>query len=471
MSFKSIFFTASLACAVFLIILILPSTSTLIHPDSSGYLEFSEIRTAFYPAFLSVLLYFGLSIEQIPVIQIIIFSISLFYLLNSLIKICDKRLFLSIFVFLLIGNIWLISLQKTILSESIYISSNIAAMAALINFFNTKLTRHIVIFAFLIGISMGIRPSGIAILALFPVIIFSAKNYFQEFRWKWVFALIFPIIVAQVIETALYRSYHGDIKRGSIMPVIIFGHGAMIEGDFKFNGIHKNVLEQYSKEIDLEFSEVKPFLDKIPYFWLKNQSLPNYEIYAQFKVLKEDRRNYFAEIAGVGRDELLMEIGKQRMLQGIDQWIENSLNYYAASWALRVTSFPPFVSDYNTWINNQDSIPFNKNIKYLPLKGGKNPSMISMITFPALLIAGIVSGIIGAVFIVLLILGERMPLTLILSGIFSLSVHGMLLFLSFVNVATPRYTTTQFPLLLLTFFMFFLYILSILERRNNRKKS
>jgi hypothetical protein len=323
----------------------------------------------------------------------------------------------------------------------------------------------------MLGLAASVRPSGVAMFVLFPVVILAASNYLKEFKWSWIFAIILPIVATQILESTLYRGYHGDIKRGSIMPVIIFGHGAMIEGDFKFNGIHKNVLEQYSKEIDLEFSEVKPFLDKIPYFWLKNQSLPNYEIYAQFKVLKEDRRNYFAEIAGVGRDELLMEIGKQRMLQGIDQWIENSLNYYAASWALRVTSFPPFVSDYNTWINNQDSIPFNKNIKYLPLKGGKNPSMISMITFPALLIAGIVSGIIGAVFIVLLILGERMPLTLILSGIFSLSVHGMLLFLSFVNVATPRYTTTQFPLLLLTFFMFFLYILSILERRNNRKKS
>jgi hypothetical protein len=45
----------------------------------------------------------------------------------------------------------------------------------------------------------------------------------------------------------------------------------------------------------------------------------------------------------------------------------------------------------------------------------------------------------------------------ILSGIFSISVHGALIFSSFVNVATSRYTTTQFPILILVFFFFFLW--------------
>jgi len=461
-------FLVSLAVFVFIISLLTQDPENLIHPDSSGYLNFYTYRTAFYPVFLDIFFYLGVSIDEIPIVQSLFFSLSIYYLLRTLYKIYNNKIFLIVYVVLLVGNVWLMSLHGAILTESIYISLNIAAMTALINFFYSGDTRHILIFSLMLGLAASVRPSGVAMFVLFPVVILAASNYLKEFKWSWIFAIILPIVATQILESTLYRGYHGDIKRGSIMPIIIFGHGAMIEGDFKFNGIHKNVLEQYSKEIDLEFSEVKPFLDKIPYFWLKNQSLPNYEIYAQFKVLKEDRRNYFAEIAGVGRDELLMEIGKQRMLQGIDQWIENSLNYYAASWALRVTSFPPFVSDYNTWINDQTSIPFNKEIKYLPMNG-KEPSMISMIAFPGLLISGVVSGLIGIMFIVMLLFRKEMPLMFILSGIFSISVHGTLIFSSFVNVATPRYTTTQFPILLLALIMFIVFLSSVINKKLKSK--
>ena len=461
-------FLVSLAVFVFIISLLTQDPENLIHPDSSGYLNFYTYRTAFYPVFLDIFFYLGVSIDEIPIVQSLFFSLSIYYLLRTLYKIYNNKIFLIVYVVLLVGNVWLMSLHGAILTESIYISLNIAAMTALINFFYSGDTRHILIFSLMLGLAASVRPSGVAMFVLFPVVILAASNYLKEFKWSWIFAIILPIVATQILESTLYRGYHGDIKRGSIMPIIIFGHGAMIEGDFKFNGIHKNVLEQYSKEIDLEFSEVKPFLDKIPYFWLKNQSLPNYEIYAQFKVLKEDRRNYFAEIAGVGRDELLMEIGKQRMLQGIDQWIENSLNYYAASWALRVTSFPPFVSDYNTWINDQTSIPFNKKIKYLPMNG-KEPSMISMVAFPGLLISGVISGLIGIMFIVMLLLRKEMPLMFILSGIFSISVHGALIFSSFVNVATPRYTTTQFPILLLALIIFIVFLSSVISKKLKSK--
>ena len=131
--------------------------------------------------------------------------------------------------------------------------------------------------------------------------------------------------------------------------------------------------------------------------------------------------------------------------------------------------FPPFVKEYNNWINHQTSIPFNKKIKYLPMKGDKEPSMISMVAFPGLLISGVISGLIGIMFIVMLLLRKEMPLMFILSGIFSISVHGTLIFSSFVNVATPRYTTTQFPILLLALIMFIVFLSSVINKKLKSK--
>ncbi|MBT4732801.1 hypothetical protein HOB87_12660 [Candidatus Woesearchaeota archaeon] len=465
---QSNLFLIGLAVFVFIVSLSIPTLGPLIHPDSSGYLDFDKIRTSIYPVFLDILSYLDVPINKIPIVQSFFFSLSVYYLLGALDRIWNKKRYLIVYVVLLVGNVWLISLHNAILTESIYISLNIAAMAALINFFLSGSVKHITIFSFMIGLAAVLRPSGIVMFVLFPIIIFTALNYLKEFRWSWIFAIILPIAATQILESSLYRGYHGDIKRGSILPIIIFGKGAMINSDFQFNGPYKDILEQYSREVDLEYGEVGPFIDKIPYFWLRNQSLPNYEIYAQFNVLR-DRRDYFAQMAGVDKDDLLMELGKQRIFSGIDQWIKNSFYHYAASWALRVTSFPPFVKEYNNWINHQTSIPFNKKIKYLPMKGDKEPSMISMVAFPGLLISGVISGLIGIMFIVMLLLRKEMPLMFILSGIFSISVHGTLIFSSFVNVATPRYTTTQFPILLLALIMFIVFLSSVINKKLKSK--
>ena len=89
-----------------------------------------------------------------------------------------------------------------------------------------------------------------------------------------------------------------------------------------------------------------------------------------------------------------------------------------------------------------------------------------MIAFPGLLISGVVSGLIGIMFIVMLLFRKEMPLMFILSGIFSISVHGTLIFSSFVNVATPRYTTTQFPILLLALIMFIVFLSSVISKKS-----
>jgi hypothetical protein len=160
----------------------------------------------------------------------------------------------------------------------------------------------------------------------------------------------------------------------------------------------------------------------------------------------------------------MRELGKQRIYNGIDQLIKNSLYYYAGSWGLRVTTFPYFVKEYNEWALEQSKIPKNSAIPYLPLKGELESSIVSMIAFPGLLLAGVISGLIGIIFLIMLLLRREIPLYFMLSGILSVSVHGMLFFYSFVNIATPRYTITQFPILLLVFFFFFLWVSPVVKK-------
>ena len=123
------FFILALVFFVFLASILMPSVSTLIHPDSAGYIEFFDYRTSFYPFFLDTVSFIGLTIEYVPIIQVLIFSLSLYFLLKSLLSICSKN-FLYFYVMILVANIWFISQHKAILTESIYISSIIVSIAS-----------------------------------------------------------------------------------------------------------------------------------------------------------------------------------------------------------------------------------------------------------------------------------------------------------------------------------------------------
>jgi hypothetical protein len=159
----------------------------------------------------------------------------------------------------------------------------------------------------------------------------------------------------------------------------------------------------------------------------------------------------------------MLELGKQRIFGNPYQWLINSLYHYAASWGVRVTTFPFFVDEYNKWALERSNIPFIRDIKYLPLKGDLKSSVVSLIVFPVLLLVGIISGIVGLVFLIMLVKKYKMPLLFILSGFFSLIGHGSILLASIINVATPRFTITQIPILTLALLLLFLMVFEYLK--------
>ena len=138
-------FIVGLVIIFTIVVLLTPSIGPMMHPDSSSYLKFSDFRSAFYPVFLDIFRYFGLTLAQIIGLQIFIFSLSVYFLLMALSRICNKKVFILIYIAILSSNIWFTSLHKYILTESIYISLNIVAIAALIIFLFKGATRHIFI--------------------------------------------------------------------------------------------------------------------------------------------------------------------------------------------------------------------------------------------------------------------------------------------------------------------------------------
>src|SRR5215210_8618772 len=69
------------------VVILIPPYFPLLQPDSTSYIEFNSIRTALYPLFLKALLGSGLDLVQITYVQIVLFSLSLSFLMSALLRI------------------------------------------------------------------------------------------------------------------------------------------------------------------------------------------------------------------------------------------------------------------------------------------------------------------------------------------------------------------------------------------------
>ena len=103
--------------------LLYPAQIALLMPDSTSYLDFQDYRGAGYPASLALLKSIGLSIKQIPLIQNLLFFLSLYFLVKAF----NKRFHsLGLSIALLIGiglNPAIVRYNFSIITESLYFAS------------------------------------------------------------------------------------------------------------------------------------------------------------------------------------------------------------------------------------------------------------------------------------------------------------------------------------------------------------
>lgn len=103
--------------------LLYPAQIALLMPDSTSYIDFQDYRGAGYPAFLAFLNLVGLSTEQIPIIQNLLFFLSLAFLCISF-NHRFKSLGLSLALLIGIGlNPAIARYNFSIITESLYFAS------------------------------------------------------------------------------------------------------------------------------------------------------------------------------------------------------------------------------------------------------------------------------------------------------------------------------------------------------------
>src|SRR5215210_466999 len=145
------------------VVILIPPYFPLLQPDSTSYIEFNSVRTALYPLFLKVLLSSGLDLVQITYVQIVLFSLSLCFLMSALLRIEVPRPLIAIFVALLCANVYFSSFHRTILTESLFCSVMMLVMAFLLDFLRSGKSIFLALASLGMGLLVGIRVAAIGL--------------------------------------------------------------------------------------------------------------------------------------------------------------------------------------------------------------------------------------------------------------------------------------------------------------------
>ena len=149
--------------------LVAPRAFPLVEPDSAGYIEFSNVRTAIYPAFLRIFGALGLGLEQITYVQLALFVLSLATLVAALLRAGMPRVLIVLMVVGLLASFHLPSYHWTILTESIFISVSTIGLAFWLDYLRTGRIQFLAAISLCVGLLIAIRPAGIAFLPMIPI--------------------------------------------------------------------------------------------------------------------------------------------------------------------------------------------------------------------------------------------------------------------------------------------------------------
>jgi hypothetical protein len=429
--------------------LVTPRAFPLVEPDSAGYIEFSNTRTAIYPAFLRIFGALGLGLEQITYVQLALFVLSLAALIAALLRAGMPRALTALMVVALLASFHLPSYHWTIMTESIFISVSTISVAFWLDYLRTSRIQFLASICLCVGLLIAIRPAGIAFLPMIPISIWLQWHRRDVSRTAVAAVVVVSLALGPVIERVIYRAVHGD-QQASLIPGTLLGKAAMVvRQDTTFTGSHASNLRELGSALYTIYRPVREYLSHVPSLPALPIMTSAYEVAAQYQVLNEEIALMSAR-TGVPGDVLRTELGMQAIRDNIPGYIRLSLIHYIGQWSIMALKFPPTARSINDYVAGYPRVPLADKLDDLYLH--PPASRIAVVVYPALLFAGVLTlavGLLLPIFVVRRFVGDGPLRYVMIAAFFAATAHVYTLLISFMNASTPRYLIAVYPQILL----------------------
>lgn len=441
---------AIVSLLVFSFLFFSPPHTTLLEPDSEGYLSFSPRRGIGYPLFLDLFTeFFKWPVEYVPYGQTLIFLASAGFLSVVFYK-ASKNLLLTFGLYLsVILNPFLLQYNFKILTESLSVSLLNFFLGFLILFLQQPQIMRAIFLSITAGLSIMVRPVSWFLLPLNLIVFFWPLQSQMPFRkTSLAVALILPFAFLVLVQWAVKISFHQG-ENPSLLSMLMFGKSVMIEAKIANPYSAKDPLHDLWNRFE-EMEPVRVAAEQEKNLFLKKILVGNYEVFFEYRFAKKELERAAAE-RNISLDDVRFQFAMKRIWQN--------------PWAfIRITT-EDFVY---MWIPFSGSLVFSDELQkksegYLKLPYGQEalsdymgynpfPAILAMPALAVLLITGLVSWVLSVIAFKIILMRQQALVPVSLACLSALAINGNFLLVALTGIPTGRYSMALWPSMMVMIF-------------------
>ena len=414
-------------------------------PDSGGYLNWGDHRTAGYPLFLdAVEAIFG-SADAVPRVQLVIAAASFAFLCWSLHRAFRSPLFALMPVVALMLYPRVTYLHADILTESIFISLMCLMVGSIALSAHRPSWRWTVLAALASGLAITVRPAALSLLVVWPFLFWLNWKRCEGRRIVLTVSVIAPIALCLLAESLVWHAAHDSESRPNLADRHLFAKALIIGPEPSLSDPELAAIVSMGREV---MAPARVLIANAPSFYSRSSLLAEFEVTAQHesysKVFSPAVRAV-ADERGLEEHQVLAQIGRPAMLSQPVAWIGNSLTHYLGLWS-RAFVTPATLNEYQSYIDRTEPNALFERIS--PFRRGVLHG--SRLGFALRFALGVVLLIIPVAAVLVMWQRVRLPYPdnrLIVAAIGALAVHSHLIFVGLLGVMTGRYADSMAPMM------------------------
>lgn len=420
------------------------SQPVILAPDSNGYLQFSEHRTAGYPLFLwAVDALFG-SADAAPKVQLVIAAGAFAFLGWSLHRAFGSPLFSLAAVIALVLHPRVVDLHGYILTESIFISL-VSLMTGSIALASHRASwRWAAVSALACGLAITVRPAGLSLLVVWPFLFWLVWRRWRGQRVLMVASIVIPVAICLIGDNVAWHAHHDSGARPNLADRHLFAKALVIEPQPLIADPELAAIVAMGRDV---MAPARALTDNAPSLFARSSLLGKFEVTAQHETYHKAFSSAVRDLArkrGVGEYRLLAQIGRPAMLSEPVAWAGNAITHYLGLWSWAFAT-PVTRKEFQSYIDGAEPNPLFERIS--PFRLGVPPGSWSGFAFrvtmgiPALIILVAVALAVWQRF------GRTRPDgRLEVAAMGALAVHSHLLFVGTFGVMSGRYADAMAPM-------------------------
>ncbi len=414
-------------------------------PDSGGYLNFSEHRTAGYPLFLKAVdALFGTT-DAAPRVQLVLAAAAFAFLGWSLHRAFRSPLFALAPVIALMLYPRVTERHADILTESIFISLMCLMAGGLALAVHRPSWRWAALAALACGLAITVRPAALSLLVVWPFLFWFTWRRCEGKRLALAASVIAPIALCLIAESLVWHATHDSGSRPNLSDRHLFAKALIIEPAPSLSDPELAAILTMGRDV---FAPARNLIAGAPSFYARATLLAEFEVTGQHATYGQVFSPIVREVAGErGLEEhaLLAQMGRPAMLSEPVAWIGNALTHYLGLWS-RAFVTPAALDEFQSYIDESETNELFERISVFRqgvLHG-------SRVVFVLRAVLGIALLVIPVSIVLATWQRVRRPHPddrLAIAAIGALAVHSHLLFVGLLGVMAGRYADSMAPMM------------------------